>query len=178
MNYIYDIYLNFNKELYDFFDWNKSDKLVHIKMIPIFKVNEEIIKDFISSKVKLDEKTFTLIQNKSTIWNKTNKYKNYALFADENNVIAIEFDNEGMSINKSYLLISDELEILETTYKLRIKNIEYKILSKENIKLKTRKQIKEENFITDELKNIDCNKLSYIYFECFGKHENDRNNIS
>ena len=46
MNYIYDIYLNFNKELYDFFDWNKSDKLTHIKMIPIFKVNEETIKSF------------------------------------------------------------------------------------------------------------------------------------
>ena len=44
-------------------------------------------------------------------------------------------------------------------------------------KLKTRKQIKEENFITDELKNIDNNKLNYIYFECFGKHENDRNLI-
>jgi hypothetical protein len=69
------------------------------------------------------------------------------------------------------------LEILETTYKLKTKNIEYRILKKDNIKLKTRKQIKEENFITDELKNIDSNKLNYIYFECFGKHENDRNLI-
>lgn len=177
MNYIYDIYLNFNEELYDFFDWNKSDKLTHIKMIPIFKVNEDTIKSFISNIVKLDEKTFLLVQNKSTIWNKTNKYKNYALFADENNVIAIEFDDEGKSINKSYLLINEELEILETTYKLRTKNIEYRILNKDTIKIKTRKQIKEENFITDELKNIDSNKLNYIYFECFGKHENDRNLI-
>ena len=177
MNYIYDIYLNFNKELYDFFDWNKSDKLVHIKMIPIFKVNEETIKSFISNMVKLDEKTFSFIQNKSTIWNKANKYKNYGLFVDENNVIAIEFDDEGKSINKSYLLINEELEILETTYKLKTKNIEYRILKKDSIRLKTRKQIKEENFITDELKNIDSNKLNYIYFECFGKHENDRNLI-
>jgi len=177
MNYIYDIYLNFNKELYDFFDWNKSDKLTHIKMIPIFKVNEETIKSFISNIVKLDEKTFSLVKKKSTIWNKATKYENYALFADENNVIAIEFDDEGKSINKSYLLINEELEILETTYKLRTRNIEYKILNKDTIKLKTRKQIKEENFITDELKNIDSGKLNYIYFECFGKHENDRNLI-
>ena len=109
MNYIYDIYLNFNNELYDFFDWNKSDKLTHIKTIPIFKVNEDDIKKFISNIVKLDEKYFSLVQNKSTIWNKANKYKNYVLFADENNVIAIEFDDEGKSINKSYLLISEEL---------------------------------------------------------------------
>jgi hypothetical protein len=56
MNYIYDIYLNFNNQLYDFFDWNKSDKLTHIKMIPIFKVNEETIRSFISNIIKLDEK--------------------------------------------------------------------------------------------------------------------------
>ena len=58
-----------------------------------------------------EEKYFSLVQNKSTIWNKANKYKNYALFADENNVIGIEFDDEGKSINKSYLLINEELEI-------------------------------------------------------------------
>ena len=151
MNYIYDIYLNFNKELYDFFDWNKSDKLVHIKMIPIFKINEETIKCFISNIIKLDEKSFSLMQNKSTIWNKANKYKNYALFADENNVIAIEFDDEGKSINKSYLLINEELEILETTYKLKTKNIEYRIL----------KFIKESNTLDELISNIKTKRYTY-----------------
>lgn len=31
MNYIYDIYLNFNEVAYDFFEWNKNDKITHIK---------------------------------------------------------------------------------------------------------------------------------------------------
>ena len=44
MNYIYDIYLNFNNQLYDFFDWNKSDKLIHIKSIPIIKISENFCK--------------------------------------------------------------------------------------------------------------------------------------
>ena len=108
MNYIYDIYLNFNKDLYDFFDWNKTDKLVHIKMIPIFKVSEDILKDFFSCKFSLDEKYFSLIHSKCTIWNKNSKYKNYALFSDEKNIIAIEFDNNKKSINKSSLYIEDE----------------------------------------------------------------------
>ena len=45
MNYIYDIYLNLNETLYDFFDWNKNDKLTHIKKIPVFKVSEENFKE-------------------------------------------------------------------------------------------------------------------------------------
>jgi len=177
MNYIYDIYLNFNEELYDFFDWNKNDKLVHIKMIPIFKTTEENIKNIINYNIKLEEKYLNYVHNKSVIWNKYDKYKNFALFCDDNNVIAVEFDDDGKSINKSSLLINEELEILETTYKLRQKNIEFKILNKRKYLLKTRKEIKEEKFVNDELKNIDNKKLNYIYFECFGKHEKDKNII-
>lgn len=174
MNYIYDIYLNFNKNLYDFFDWNKNDKLMHIKMIPIFKTTEENIKNIISCDIKLEEKYLNYVHNKATIWNKSDKYKNYALFCDDNNIIAVEFNDCGKSIGKSYLLINEELEILETIHKLKHKNIEFKILNKTKNILKTRKQIKEECFIKEELKNIDNKKLDYIYFECFGKHEKNK----
>ena len=44
MNYIYDVYLNLNDTLYDFFDWNKNDKLMHIKKIPIIMVSNDVIK--------------------------------------------------------------------------------------------------------------------------------------
>ena len=55
MNYVYDIYLNFNNELYDFFDWNKNDKLTHIESIPIIKTNEEIIKQLITNDIKISK---------------------------------------------------------------------------------------------------------------------------
>ena len=177
MNYIYDIYLNFNKDLYDFFDWNKNDKLTHIKMIPVFKTTEDNIKTIINHNIELKKNDLINILNKTIIWNKSEKYKNYVLFCDENNVIAVEFDENGKSINKSSLLVSEELEILETTYKLRIKNIDFKILNNQKNITKTRKQIKDENFIKDELKNFDKEKLNYIYFECFGKQEKNKNVI-
>lgn len=177
MNYIYDIYLNFNKDLYDFFDWNKNDKLIHIKMIPVFKTTEDNIKIIINHNIELDKNDLINILNKTIIWNKSEKYKNYVLFCDDNNVIAVEFDEKGKSINKSSLLVSEELEILETTYKLRIKDINFKVLNKQKNILKTRKQIKEENFIKNELKNIDNQKLNYIYFECFGKQEKNKDII-
>lgn len=177
MNYIYDIYLNFNKYLYDFFDWNKNDKITHIKTIPIFKIDEDDLKIIIRNKIKINEDLLTIIRNKTIICNKSDKYKTCALFCDENNIFAIEFDNNGNSINKSTLLIYEELEILETTYKFKTKNIEFKILSKEKLKFKTRKQINDEYFIKNELKSIDEKKLRYIFFECFNKREKNKNII-
>ena len=174
MNYIYDIYINFNKNLFDFFDWNKNDKYTHIKMIPIFKIKEEDIKKIITNTIKLKKEELDLIYKKTTTWDKNNKYKNCCLFCDKNNVIAVEFDDSGLSISKSYLFVSDELEILENFYKIKEKEIKFKTIEKNKIILKTRKQIKDDNFVIEELKNIDNNKLDYIYFECFGKHEKEK----
>ena len=174
MNYIYDIYINFNKDLFDFFDWNKNDKYTHIKMIPIFKIIEEDIKKIITNTIKLNNIELDLIYKKTTTWDKNNKHKNCCLFCDKNNVIAVEFDDSGLSISKSYLFVSDELEILENFYKIKEKEIKFKTLEKNKTTLKTRKQIKDDNFVIEELKNIDNNKLDYIYFECFGKHEKEK----
>ena len=49
MIYVYDILLNWNKEVaYDFFEWEKTDKLDHIKKIPLFKVKKGIKKNIIT----------------------------------------------------------------------------------------------------------------------------------
>ena len=106
MNYIYDIYLNFNKELYDFFEWNKNDKLIHIKTIPIFKISEQDLKNIITYNIKLEESFFKEIKEKSTIYNKPSQKRNYALFCDNTNVLAVEFNNIGKIINKSSLFIT------------------------------------------------------------------------
>ena len=177
MNYIYDIYLNFNKNLFDFFDWNKNDKYTHIKMIPIFKIKEEDIKKIITNTIKLNKEELDLIYKKTTTCDKNKKQKNCCLFCDKNNVIAIEFDDAGLSINKSYLFISDELEILENFYKIKEKELKFKIIEKNKNILKTRKQIKDDNFIIEELKNIDNKKLNYVYFECFGRYEKEKSII-
>ena len=38
MNYIYDILLNFNDMLYDFYDWNVKDNILHIRKIPLIQI--------------------------------------------------------------------------------------------------------------------------------------------
>ncbi len=174
MNYIYDIYLNFNGILYDFFDWNKSDKLYHIKKIPIFKTDEDTIKKLINNKIRISDDILLQIYNKTDVWNMSEKILYSSLFTDGNSIIAIEFDKEGKSIKKSNLFIDEELEVLENVDRLREKEIEYKIIKKEKSLFKTRKEISEEKFVNNELKNIEDKKLNYIYFECFGKHENNK----
>jgi len=174
MNYIYDIYLNLNSTLYDFFDWNKNDKLMHIKKIPIFKINEENLIQIVNNSIKVDENFLNSVHNKTELWNDFNKLTFCALFCDYNNIIAIEFNNQGISYKKSFLTIDEELDILESTDTLKETNLKYNILKKDNIPLKTRKQLRDEVFINKELKNIDKNKLDYIHFECFGKHERNK----
>ena len=173
MNYIYDIYLNFNNQLYDFFDWNKNDKLIHIKSIPIIKISENNFRKIMCNNIQLNIEKNKFKLNKSLIWNNQNEYKNYILFCDENNIIAIEFNESGKSIKKSFLTIDTELEVLESSKKLKVKNIYYSILNKEKINLKTRKQQNDDIFIKNELQNMEEAKLKYIYYECFGKKNNN-----
>lgn len=177
MNYIYDIYLNFNDVLYDFFDWDKNDLLMHIKKIPIFKINSEDLIQIINNTIEINKDFLSSIYRKTELWNTAERNDFYTLFCDDNNIIAIEFNEYGKSIKKSYLQIDEELEILETVYKFKEFKVEYKILKKEKILLKTRKELKDEIFVEKELKNIENDKLKYIYFECFGKHEKNEKEI-
>ena len=174
MNYIYDIYLNLNKKPYDFFDWFKSDNIIHVKKIPVIKINEEVLKTLISNKIKISNKLLQKIYNKVEIWNTIKSIPYCALFTDSSNIIAIEFDSNGNSIQKSHLFIDEELEVLEIINTLKESYINFEIISKEQKLLKTRKQIKDEQFINNELKEMEESRLSYIYLECFGRKEKNK----
>ena len=54
MNYIYDILLNFNRQLYDFFEWNLSDNIIHVRKIPLFRIDSKTLLTIRDNKVKVD----------------------------------------------------------------------------------------------------------------------------
>ena len=174
MNYIYDVYLNFNNTLYDFYDWNKKDNIIRIKRIPIFRTSEKNIKEIISNKIVIDENLLKLIYNKTDIYFSGKKYTS-CVFTDTDNLIAVMFDEKGNSIKKSYMCLEEEMDILDTAYKLESMIFNYKIINKEFPIMKTRKEYNELKFIKRELKNTNFDKLKYIYFECIGKESNDNN---
>ena len=65
MNYIYDIVLNFNKEYYNFFEWNKRDNIVNVKKIPLFLVNNDTFKMFKYDNVTVSSDLINIIKDKT-----------------------------------------------------------------------------------------------------------------
>jgi len=178
MNYIYDIYVNLNETLYDFYEWNKSDNLIHIKKIPTFIIDSDTLKCITANKIKISLNFLKKIDGKTEVWSSSFKLSYCALFSDYNDIIIIQFDNDGNSIKKSVLYVDEESEILEDIKKTNIYSISFELIEKSQLMLKTRKQIKSDSFINRELKNIDEKKLNYICYECLGtSNNNSKENI-
>lgn len=164
MNYAYDISLGFNEYLVNFFDW--SD-ITYIRKIPIIKVNDQTLKDFINNKIKIT--SIFKIKNKTV-----SKLKEHtAIFFNKETALAILFDNYGVSIKKSYLLFQDEKDIIKHNCKLNIEEVSYQIISSEPIINNTKKQIEVTKFLKTKLEETKSNydKLKYLYYECFNKKE-------
>lgn len=174
MNYIYDITVNFNEVFYDFFEWNKTDQLLHIRKIPIIKLDNNSFCKILNNIIVLDE--FDKIIKKTEIYGKKNKNINCCLFCDDSNIIAVEFNDEGLSKNISSITVEEELDILECL-KLKRKDITFKII-KERIKYyQTRNERKNKSYIKTFINNLnvknDEEKIKYLYFEYYNKFNNN-----
>ena len=63
MNYIYDILINFNENLYDFYDWNLNDQIDHIRKIPVFKTDSEFLYNLKKNDIILNKDFLNKIYN-------------------------------------------------------------------------------------------------------------------
>lgn len=180
MNYIYDILINLQRKLYDFYEWNISDDITHVRKTPIFKVKTEQLLDLRSNKVVLDSNLLKRINNRTEIFTNHNvKVMRYvALFSDGNDVIVIEFDDKGEKIRSSKLLVDEEIEVLEVVDNIDLSEINYQILESENNnQSRTRKENKIYDYIIRQLTKENYIKLKYLYYDCFEKEEDDINKI-
>ena len=177
MSYTYDIYLNFNNVPYDFYDWEKNDTIIHIKKIPIFKISVDNFKNILKYNINIDKSFINRVHNKTEIWNNKKNMLTCALFTDELNIIAIMFNNDGYEIKRSFLQIDEELEILDSVDEVDKINIKIKFSSRIKYNIKTRRQLRNEKFILNELNSIKDDRLKYIYYECFGKNEKNKDLI-
>ena len=183
MKYVYDIILNFNENLYDFFEWNENDNVDYIKKVPIFKVSQTVMRDLVNCKVKIDKKFIQNIKNKCEIYmkNSIGNIEYACLFFSDEKIIAIEFNYKGVSIFKSDLLIDESLDIIEYYKKIRTTKLDYMVIMKDDISFLTRKEENMIRFIEIEFKRIiesnDMDKLKYLYYECFKKLNNNLNKM-
>ena len=111
MNYIYDVLLNFfpNNTLIEFYEWQEKDSIDHVKKIPIIRIPTKMMTSLLSLKIKVSNSFLQEIKDSTSIYNHRD-LKYATLFTDLNRVVALEFDNTGISIRKSSLLLDEEEE--------------------------------------------------------------------
>lgn len=178
MNYVYDVLLNFNKEMYEFYDWNLDDYISHIRKILVFRVDNKTMRDLVNNSIVVDSDFLLKISNRTEMFTKQNvKIINYAaLFTNGSFVIGIKFDKNGEIIGRSKLLIDEELDILDSALDMNEYNLKYNlIVDNKNVSFKTRKEILIEKYILKKLNEVENNKemLKYLYYECFNEKNND-----
>lgn len=176
MNYIHNIVLNFNENLYEYYEWETSDKIIHIKKIPIFKVNKNDYFNIKNNIIKLDKTFLNLICKKTHFYSKIKNHSFLCLIGFNEEVIALKLNINGLISEKSHLLINEERSVLKLINKINSTNIKYEII-KDNQNSPYLTRIEKEEIkkavlrITKLYKNKDYDKLFYLYLECFNKSE-------
>ena len=181
MIYVYDILLNWNKDVvYDFFEWEKTDKLDHIKKIPLFKVKKGIISDILNFNVKIDENFINKIINHAEVYSSKRILKLLYTFliSDGETALAVKCDKYGNVLFKSKLILDEEEEILCICCRLSVVEFLYEKGSSTNNDIYlTRKETKIKKYLIEDLnnsyKNKNYEKIKYLYSEYFDKTIND-----
>lgn len=181
MNFIYDILVNFSeKEIYEFFEWDKNDNIEHLRRIPIYKINTKTLKDFKYNNIKIEKNFLLKIKNKTELFsNNIVDYIEYAaIFTDGYDLVVIEFSENGEYLLKSSMLLDESEDILNESELLNEIDIKYEVFKKNNkTNFLTRKEKYIFEYIKKELnyllkkKNFD--KLKYLYYEWYNKKNND-----
>ncbi len=183
MNYIYDIILNFQKNYYDFFEWNKNDNIYHMHKIPIIKISDKQLFEIKNNKIIFTEQTLKFLSTKNIHAERfkqksVTKIKNTIVLATEHEAIAIKINKEGFIQFISSLLPDEQDDVIEITKFQKETKLDYKIIKNNKLtNFKTRFELENEKFIYDELDKIykqkNGQKLNYLCLECFNKSEKD-----
>lgn len=176
MKKTYDILVNYQKIAYEFYDWNKTDDVKHIKVIPTFKVSDKCLQDFYNYDLMVDRTFLDMIKDKTELFIKglTVKEPYACVLFSSYSALSFKFDKQGNVIGKSNLLFDEADDIITTFYSLEETKINYKVTNMEKLNsFYTRYESKMIDDLINYLKQIQKNsndyETKYIYFECFNK---------
>lgn len=178
MNFIYDIVLNFNKDYYDFFEWNKKDSIINIKKIPLFIVNNNIFNSMKYDYVSVNASFIDSIRDKTYTYNRQ-KIGNSCLLSNGKQVIGVLFNDKGDLVKRSSLLLDEEEEVLDEIYSNEATDIEIVKIKKGKINDSVNRVQKEKKDFLIRYINREKNStnLKYLYYDYFEKDIDDSNII-
>ena len=182
MIYVYDVVLNLDSNLIEYFEWEEKDNIKYIRKIPFYKISKTTMNDFIKNNVVVDKEFLDKIYDKCKLEdNYNNDYKYLCLFTDGNLILGVSFNKNGENKLISRLLLDEEEEILLLGNRLSLTNVNYSVksckgeLEKTNL---TRNEEKIKKTLEKELKSLYeqnlVDKLNYFYFEYFNKINNNK----
>lgn len=178
MKNIYDILVNFKKNPYEFYEWNKEDDVKHVKKMPSIKVSDSTLYDIFYNEVKISKNFLDQIKDKTEIFfgRAIKKVKYACVIYNDDVALSILLNDNGEIIGKSKLLFDEEEDILKDDVPL--KEIDYEVIKKsKKISGLTRREAKIVLLLSKYLDKIHESKkndeIKYMYFECFNKVEED-----
>ena len=167
MNYYYDLYLNFQENNTFFYDWEKDDTIEYYKKLHLFQVSTEVFEDILNNQIMVEKNFLDLIKTKT----KSNNYEYIALFGDKNSVIALKFDENGLNIDRSFLNLDDELNIIEIMYTVPTQKLIYREIKKIAYNESLRAEDRIKHIIKTEIESLNNKKeyykLEYLFVEWF-----------
>ena len=163
MNYLYDIVLNFQNNYYQFFEWNRTDKIKNINKISVYHVSDQDILDLTNNKIIIDN-TFL---NKLKEDNKKNK-KLMCLVSNQSQTIGLLFSNDGVLLKRSSLMFEEETEVNNYVKDLPLTKIDYIKNEKQESSNRLRIEKEKKDRLIEYIKNTSNElTLKYLYYEYF-----------
>lgn len=171
MNYIYDIVLNFNKELYEFFEWKDDDNLINIRKIPLIKINDDDFVSLLYNKIKIEKLVLDTFKKKFSLYSEEINGNVICIVTNGQRAMGVMFDQIGNLIGRSAMLLDEEEEVLEESENLEETKLLYEINKTQQVNIKlSRVEIEKKQYIENFLNAIDDIKiLKYIYFDYFDR---------
>lgn len=171
MHYYYDVLANLDVCLWDFYEWESADSIIALKKVPLVRVSEKDLKNFLQYQITFDSSWIQNFLQKTVVKNQKER-GNCILFSSTKNNILFEIDEKGMVLSRSKLLMEDENNCNEVSFAIKEENVPYKMLNKLSKGKELRQASKEKHLIEVELKTLasenNVKKCTYLYYEWFG----------
>lgn len=180
MVYIYDIILNFNDELIEFFEWEDNDNIKYIKKLPLIRVEDSLIKDILENDILFADDFLEQIKNKTIYYD--SKRDNYPVIVLSNQDIVIAVLLKENDYKYSRLLLDEEYEVLNIADKLSVTKVDYTVKGKKILNSNlTRKERKIRGILLNEIDYLynsnKLDKLNYYYYEYFNEINNNKEEV-
>ena len=173
MNYIYDIVLNFQNNYYQFFEWNRNDKIKNISKIAVYRIKDEDLINLIYNKVIVDSNFLETLKEDNKKYNKI-----ICLVSNTKQTIGLLFAQDGTLLKRSSLLFEEENEVNNFAKNLPLTKINYQkneSLAPNNT-LRIERE-KKDNLIKYITETNDILTLKYLYYEYFKEECSDDTKI-